>query len=95
MRLTGVRPDVGGCLGTRPRLLDPTAIARRQQQASDAASVVTDGELPEEDFPEIALDELLDEMTLQDPDAAPDAADDDAAVDPDANADAGAAMDAE
>jgi len=34
--------------------------------------VTDDGEPPEEDFPEVSLDELMDEMALEDPDAAPD-----------------------
>jgi len=49
---------------------DPAGLARRQQ--SDLASVTDDGEPPEEDFPEVSLDELMDEMALEDPDAAPD-----------------------
>jgi len=49
---------------------DPAGLSRRQQ--SDLASVADDGEPPEEDFPEVSLDELMDEMALEDPDAAPD-----------------------
>ena len=64
--------------GRRTRGPDPTVAQRRQAAAaaSDAASVAgTEGEPPEEDFPEIELDELLDEMTLADADAPPDDAD--------------------
>jgi len=59
-------------------VLDPNA-----RVPADTASVAgTEGEPAEEDFPEISLDELLDEMTLDDKDAQPDDDDTDLPDDP-------------
>jgi hypothetical protein len=46
--------------------------------------VADDGDAPEADFPDVLLDELLDELTLQDASADPDAV---AEVDADADED--------